>query len=204
MAKTTPAKDSADDFDDLLADDAPVSEDVAVEPDVEDFDTLLAEPELTPEQIRIAELEAKLEALTANQPEPEIELTPEQKRIAELEAILADRLAPAEGIETARRAVSSDTVLFHFRKDGLLVLGNVWLRGQEIEIQIGSEAHKRTFNSKGESWLDILDDEDAQVARWGDRFIAPGPFRCRPGEVFDDEVAREDRKRNRRVEIRNI
>lgn len=208
MAKTTPAQDSADDFDDLLADESTTEDTSADESgaeDVESFDELLSDtplPELTPEQRRIQELEAQLAALS--QGEPEVVLTPEQIRIAELEALLAERNAPAGTVAKETSSTGKRTWLFHFVRDGLLVLDNIWLRGQEVEIEEGTLPYDRTFDDEGNTWLDILSDENAQIEKWGDRYISAGAFKPRPGENFEDEVAREDKKRRRRVELRNI
>jgi hypothetical protein len=55
------------------------------------------EVELTPDQQRIAELEAQLKAATEKPAPVEVELTPDQQRIAELEAQLkAATEKPAE------------------------------------------------------------------------------------------------------------
>lgn len=206
MAKSTPAAASADDFDDLLGPDEPVAPEPSVPevtaPETDSFDDLVAddEPTLTAEQLRIQELEAALADLDAAE-DAELELTPEQKRIAELEALLAEkeearfaRQAPTE----AASAASGDKILFHFKKDGLLVLGNIWLRGQEVEIEVGSPAYQRTLNANGESWLDLLGDEAAQYEKWGDHYIGSGPFIPRRDEKFEDEVAKEDTRRRRR------
>lgn len=207
MARNTPAAEPADDFDDLLAEDTGLpesaSEDAAP---VDNFEDAIAEveaddepAELTPEQRRIQELESALAALD----EAEAELTPEQKRIAELEALLEDKIAASAGPFVtpvpAEEQGTGEKILFHFKKDGLLVLGNIWLRGQEIEIEVGSPAYQRTIDSRtGVSWLELLDDEGAQYAKWGDHYIGRGPFKPRPDEKFEDEVAREDRQRRRR------
>lgn len=207
MAQSTPGGTSADDFDDLLGNDEPQAPEAAAGPDIETFDDLLAqddvassdsdgEPELTPEQKRIKELEAALAELDRKDASV-AELTPEQLRIIELENQLADRQASVSELQYAPTPDGSEKILFHFRKDGLILFGNVWMRGQEIEVVVGSHEHKRI-----ERVLEILDDEDAQMAKWGDRYIARGPFRPRKGEKFDDDVAREDQRRGRRVPVR--
>jgi hypothetical protein len=208
MAKRAANDTPADDFDDLLDVDETVTPAESDEPAVDNFDDLVAEvaeePELTPEQKRIAELEAALAAHDEDEL-AEIELTPDQKRILELEALLAERELDKSVREAERADVGMSVapgagkkILFHFKKDGLLVLGNIWLRGQEVEIEVGSRAYERTRGSDGSSWLDILDDDNAQIDKWGDHYVGSGPFVPRRGEVFEDEVAKDDRKRKRR------
>lgn len=197
----------ADDFDDLLGGDETQVPETPAGPDIETFDDLLAqdddstsdsakETELTPDQLRIKELEAALAAQDEKDAE-EVELTADQRRILELEALLAEKQAVStEKLQYAPEPEHGEKLLFHFRKDGLILFGNVWMRGQEIEVVVGSPQY-----SRAKAVLDIADDEDAQLAKWGDRYLAPGPFRPRRGEKFDDDLAREDVRRGRRIPI---
>lgn len=208
------------DLDDLLEltpDDVP-SPPAVDEPEVpvdSDFLNEEEEPEETPEQARIRELEAQLAKLSAGPPE----LTPEQKRIKELEEQLAAATAaPAADpdVQFAPAASGSqETILLHFVKDGLVLCGQTWYRGQELEFVIGSEAHKQQLDRNGKSWLDLVDDIDAQYERWGDQYFAPGPWRGRkwesapvPPDIIDaveiskykieiEEAAKKERRRGR-------
>lgn len=45
-------------------------------------------------------------------------------------------------------------------------------RGQTVTVT--AEMLELTTDRNGDSWLDDVDDEAAQVARWGQRLIAPG------------------------------
>jgi hypothetical protein len=56
-----------------------------------------------------------------------------------------------------------------------------------------------TINTRGESFLSIVDDEDAQVAKWGSRKIGPGAF---PSDLTpwvkgspDEDVERDRRRK---------
>lgn len=196
MAKRTDDT-PADDFDDLLADDTlPATADADAPDNFEDLIADESEPELTADQKRIKELEAALAAQDEAEAEA-AELTEDQKRILELEAMLAERQsAPASDLQYAPATAGGETVIFHFREDGLILFGNVWLRGQEVEVVVGSPQYKDI-----EHIIAILDDEDAQNEKWGRRMVSRGTFKPRKGERFDDEVARADLRRNRRIPI---
>lgn len=186
------AEDAAADFDDLLAADEP---ETATPEDEEE----------SAEDRRIAELKAALAAPSPFEQAAEpVVKTAKQLEIEKLEDELARRSTAflEKAPETFRESVGpGEKILIHFRKDGLILLGTVWLRGQELEITVGSPDYKRTLNKRGESWLDLRDDEDAQILKWGERMIASGPFKPRKGEEFADEVAKADRRRGRAVPV---
>jgi hypothetical protein len=109
-------------------------------------------------------------AVEVSRPKPSSELS-EQERI-ERDRQHADALAAARQFENAPVAyVPSEgtAVLVHFIEDGLTAFGQVWYRGQEIEIGPG---HPRWDQAR--SW--ILLDRPAQIDRWGKQFFAPGPW----------------------------
>ena len=192
-------KDSAIDIDDLLAS---VPEEAGpLEPKLEDeSEGAAAETEKTPDQLRIEELEAELakpievasESLLENP-----EKTPEQLRIEELEMKLAQR--NAQVLENAPErfeeiSEGTDIILLHVVEDGFTQFGRVWLRGQELRLT--PKDYEETKDRNGVSWVDtLLNDPQAQYSRWGRVYIAPGPFQPRPGEVFNDEVSKEDARR---------
>lgn len=121
-------------------------------------DAAPAEPELTPQQLRIQELETQLAMLAGKK-----DVEPEVEPLA---------LPGAEG-----------NIVIHFLEDGFTALGNVWYRGQELEFEPGSQAYKDTFNRRGQSWLDLRNDEFAQVERWGRIVFRNGPW---PGKGYTD------------------
>lgn len=196
--------DAAINIDELLGsvgagapEDAETQETVAETPEVAEPEQA---PEKTPDQLRIEELEAELakpiETVTESlQDKPE--KTPEQIRIEELEMKLAQRNAAVlenapEQFETIEDG--TDVIVFHVVQDGFTAFGRVWLRGQELRLT--PKHYEETKDRHGVSWVDtLLNDQNAQYDRWGTVYIAPGPFRARPGEVFNDEVAREDERR---------
>ena len=96
--------------------------------------------------------------------------------------------------EVAPEMPGADSVLIHFVEDGLSVLEQMWYKGQELEVPIGSRWWEATLDRDGESWM--LLDEETQIQRWGKVFFRPGPW---PGADFEDARALErERKRGRR------
>lgn len=178
-------KDAPADFDELFN----TSEDSVEEPDSEDSETS-SESEESADALRIRLLEAEL-----NKPAPQ--KTADQLRIEELENLLAER--NAENISNAPEIIEQvkrgDVIHeLHVVEDGFNQFGKVWLRGQNMLLT--QKNYEDTKDRNGESWVDtLLNDPHAQYARWGRVFVAPGLFTPRPGEVFADEVAREDARR---------
>lgn len=227
--RTDPA-DAPADFDELLAD-APETADAAAEVVLEQGtvnDIPVGEPvatvepveapvALTPAQERLAAARAakaaREEAARQNAPDEYAGLTPDE--IAELQALEADErvevgfadLARANGggdvsrIDNSQVGGTGEKILIHVVQDGLTAFGDVWLRGQEIEVEVGTPAYERTKNIHGQSWLDLADDLQGQYAKWGRQYIASGPFIPRPGERFEDAVAQADRRRGRTVPV---
>lgn len=229
MASTAKPKEEAPaDFDDLLAE-VPEKATTDSEPEpTEEILTVEGEPEeeiveveLTPAQKRLAEAREAMRTLQ-QAPEPQVvtETVPVEDPYAGLSEDEIRELKAAEDFvasETARRVLAAPAaydnsqrggtgqkVLFHIVLDGFTAFGQVWLRGQEIEIEVGTPAYERTKNALGVSWLDLIEDRAGQYAKWGKEYIAPGAFIPRPNEKFDDEVAREDQRRNRSVPVLTV
>lgn len=124
-------------------------------------------------------------ATPETRPTPEAELSPDQKRIRELE----DRLAKSEGKkdpeqEWVEPAEGEDgNILIHFLEDGFTALGQVFVRGQELEFTPGSPAYEDTKDRYGNSWLALRNDEFKQVDRWGKIMFRTGPW---PGKTYAD------------------
>lgn len=230
MARRTNTKDTApaDDFDDLLASEDAAPETPAVEdlvselPEEEEPEEVAAAPvTMTPAQKRLADaraararLEEEARQLAAQQDVPAQDERDEyegltEEEIAELKAIedgnarlAASRIENASvQYDNSQRGGTGEKILIHVVRDGFTVFGDVWLRGQEMEIEVGTPAYERTKDVNGNSWLDLRNDKAGQYARWGREYIAEGPFIPYPGEKFDDEVARADRRRNRSVPV---
>lgn len=208
MAEKKNTGDEPVDFDDLLnltADDEPSSESGAEM--VPNETEMGITPGADAESIEDARIRELREALAAPLPDfstkSDVPLTPKQREIQELEDQLAKRNAIIAESTPLQYVISGtgETILVHVVLDGFIALGEVWYRGQELEFEIGSPAHRQTFNSKGESWLDLAGDLQAQYDRWGKQYLAVGPFVGLRGEKFDDEVARSDARRGRAVPL---
>lgn len=215
MPRRNSPKDAPADFDELLADQP---EDSKSDEPTDETPVVEVAEDLTPAQKRLAAARAAKAAREAN-PEPAPAVPEEdqfaglsQEEIDELKAIEDEeaqlnnaRLVQAERAETqfdnSRRGGTGKKILFHVLRDGFTAFGDVWYRGQEIEIEVGTPAYQRTLDVNGKSWLDIIGDEAAQYLRWGDRMVAPGEFRGRPDETFDDELVGMDRRRGRTVPV---
>ena len=61
------------------------------------------------------------------------------------------------------------TVVIHFLVDGVSAFGNVWMRGQEIEVWPG---HPRWREASG--WITL--DMAGQFQRFGRQIFGPGPW----------------------------
>lgn len=119
-------------------------------------------------------------------PVPAEQRTPEQQRIRELENQLAlERGAkdPEIELEVPTNPGADGNIVMHVLRDGFTVLGQVWYRGQELEFEVGSPAYQDTFDRLGNTWLSLLDDEAAQIDRWGEICIRRGPW---PGKSYLD------------------
>lgn len=218
VRKNNPA-DQPVDFDDLLNEqvtpgidqDQPDAPEIPVEPwedpdEIEPVAEDVSETEetLTADQLRIRALEAELSKplpAAVTRPVEDIQKTPDQLRIEELEQKLAERNAVVleRRSETYLRPANPEGAqLIHFIEDGFTDLGGVWLRGQEIYIDEAVRA--TTLDRFGNTWLDDLSIE-AQYRRWGKQYIGIGKFVPRPGEVFDDDVAREDVRRKGAIPV---
>ncbi len=86
--------------------------------------------------------------------------------------------------------------MIHFVATGFSALGMVWRAGQELEVVVGSPQWELTVDRGGNSWLDIADNPDEQVARYGVVFFASG---LRPSSLeVSDEVLRLENVRGTR------
>ncbi len=108
--------------------------------------------------------------LEAARPKPASELSAAER--AERDRQHAEALAAARQFENAPAVFvpsEGEAVLVHFIEDGLTAFGQVWYRGQEIEIGPG---HPRWEEAR--AW--VLLDRTGQISRWGKQFFAPGPW----------------------------
>ena len=114
----------------------------------------------------------------AQQVKPAAVLSPEER--AEREAQHMAAMQAAAAFERAPQIFADDTskerILIHFLEDGLTFAGQVWLRGQELEI--GPE------NPRWQSalrWITL--DRWGQIDRYGKHMFDTGPW---PGRKLSD------------------
>lgn len=107
-------------------------------------------------------------------PKPAAELTPEER--AERERQHAAAVAAARRFEQAQPEfvpTDGEAVLIHFIADGFTAFGEVWFRGQELEI--GPE-HPRWAEAR--QWITLSRFE--QIDRYGEHKFDQGPWPGRP------------------------
>jgi hypothetical protein len=115
----------------------------------------------------------------AARPKPYEELTPAERAERErqhLAAVAAGNRDP--GLVAYDQPRSSDTQLIHFLEDGLTFAGQVWFRGQEIELDRGSLRWQQA-----QPWINL--DDFAQVRRFGKVMFRKGPW---PGVRYVDAL----------------
>jgi len=128
------------------------------------------------------------------------EMTPEQQEIKALRDQIA-RLSGSKDVEPVVEEVQEPgdqrNILIHFLGDGLTALGRIWYRGDELEFEVGSQAYRDTFDRRGKTWLDLRDNDFAQVERFGTVMFRSGPW---PGKSYSDgnfEILRVERGEGR-------
>ncbi len=90
---------------------------------------------------------------------------------------------------------NAETILFHVVEDGFSAQGVVWVRGQELEFVKDSPEYKDTLDREGNSWLDMVGDDAAQMQRFGKVMVRPGPW---PGTDYEVPEASEAEAKRRR------
>lgn len=127
-------------------------------------------------------------------PEPDEAALRAQEQ-AHKEALLLGRQEPPEVVEDVP-APDAETVLFHVREDGFTAWGQIYYRGQELEVIHGSRAWRATCDRNGDSWVALVDNSVEQTKRWGKVMLAPGPWTgaAWPEGPAADAEARRGRK----------
>lgn len=141
----------------------------------------------------------------ADRPVPEAELTEDQKRIRQLEdqqaRQLARRLDSDDAVEFDKLG-NGERIDFYVVQDGWTAFGQVWYRGQEFVVEVGSRAWEDTLDRNGQSFLRFVFDEAAQYKAYGDVMIRRGRW---PGQPYGDPRARElEARRNRAVPLLRV
>lgn len=125
-------------------------------------------------------------------PKPASQLTPEER--AERDRQHAEALRTGREFDSVPAVYvppEGETVIIHFVEDGFTFAGQVWYRGQEIEI---GPAHPRWPQVTG--W--IMLDKYQQVERYGRQFFDRGPWPGRrsylDGAGSFQQLTAEDKK----------
>lgn len=139
--------------------------------------------------------------------EDDFEEDEEAALVARLEALRASKYGTASESEEEKKVAPSEEkeyITIHFLEDGHTALGFVWYRGQELTFEVGSEAHKSTFDRNGNSWLDLADNPREQVLRYGGQKFARGPWPFLPwGVAVDaDDQTKKDAEEAAKAEAR--
>lgn len=107
-----------------------------------------------------------------HRPRPEAELS-EAERAERLrkhdQALRLGRENPAMAYVPGQAPSGARRVIVHFLVDGFGAFGNVWYRGQEIELW---EGHPRW--SEAQAWINL--DTAQQYAKYGREVFRPGPW----------------------------
>jgi zinc ribbon protein len=91
------------------------------------------------------------------------------KEEAHRRAISLGQENPVTAYTPGQAPGGTETVLIHFLADGFTAFGNVWMRGQEIELWPG---HPRWREAQG--WITL--DVSGQYARYGRQMFGSGPW----------------------------
>lgn len=108
-------------------------------------------------------------------PKPDYLLTQAERAERERQHLAAMRAGRADVPVQYEPVCTGQTVLIHFITDGFTFAGTVWYRGQELELDMGSERYQQ---AKG--WIHLTgENEWLQEDRYGKVFFRAGPWRGR-------------------------
>lgn len=150
----------------------------APEPVVVNSVAVNAPPELTDDQRRIRELEAKLDALLSGNVAPPAAVVDDSKETARQQAI-----------------DNGDLIVLHFLESGFTTNGGSWYLGQEVEFDRNSQAYKDTCDRNGKSWTSMSEVE--QYDRYGKLYFRPGPWPFKTWESLLEDPSLTDDERKK-------
>jgi len=119
----------------------------------------------------------------ATRPLPDSELTPDQLRIRDLENQLALERGKRD-VEPEYEPIEPNAdgnIVIHIVGEGFTALGQQWYVGQELEFDPKGRAYKDTFDRRGQTWLRLATNEMAQVEKYGKVLFRAGPW---PGKDY--------------------
>jgi len=165
----------------LVEDDGKMSPETAEALGIKEPEKALEEdPEV--QALRKALAEAKERAAAAEAAAPPVE-DPKDKLIRELkEQLVAQNSKNLDDapLEYERTDGAGETILIHFIANGFTAQGVGWQRGQEVEFVVGGRAYEQTKDRNGNTWIDLRDNPEAQILRYGAEYFRSGPFRGLP------------------------
>lgn len=184
----------------------PRTVDPTADPEVQQAAAEHPESVISPENTGYTAADYVAPTTASGRPVSEGQLTPEQLRMRQLEDQLAQqealKLSTREDVyDTAVAENDGDSVLIHILVDGFVACGRTWYRGQEIEFVKGGQAYEESKDRNGKSWLALAtpEGEMEQARRYGQVMFRQGPW---PGAPWsDDEAANAERRRNRAAPI---
>jgi hypothetical protein len=98
-------------------------------------------------------------------------ITQQYEQRASLEDLISNAPEPSNLSE-----VEPGNIVIHFLQDGFTAFGTTWLRGQVLEVKIGSAEYNSTLDREGDTWLDLAALPDKQTDRWGKQMFGEGPW----------------------------
>lgn len=96
-------------------------------------------------------------------PEVVLEAPPEQEEVKPVKKAVAKKTSPSKKEEESSPVFET----YHIVNTGLTIAGEVRVVGTEFRIERDSVDWRATQDRSGNSFLDLADKEDEQVARYG-------------------------------------
>lgn len=150
---------------------------------VPELDDILAEMKAeekpkspTEEKTRLNVRIAELEQLLQEEVEPK-KISPEELRVHELEGLLMQKQAIAAiTAGSYEELTDGDKFLMHVLEPNTNIAGHIWNRGDELLFTVGDSVWNEQFDRNGDTWIKLVFDEEAQIAKFGSVRYLPGPW----------------------------
>jgi hypothetical protein len=187
-----PSVDNNGSFDELLGSPIPAAE-------KESLSALLNDGGETPEQARIRELEAKLNAFAEKEKLAEKSADEKEKEHRAAVSATSSFNAAADSFEEVKEG-DPDVITFHILESGLTFAGKVWWIGQTVNIKRGGKVWQESLDRNGNTWLADLSPA-AQYKQFRKQVVGIGPW---PGPAFDDAISKQDATRGNAAPVVNL
>lgn len=133
-----------------------------------------------------AEIEAEVRA------EFEAKMAQQAKDAASATATSVSALAKDPDPQSDELTDGSVTV--HFVMDGLTLLGNVWMAGEELTVSPGSRNWEALVDTELDMMVLNLTPLQQKKRYKGKHFFSPGPYPFKVEELDEDTLSPEDRE----------